>query len=66
VRFKTRAELSDLIKSILASGYVIRSNTHVVLNDIKDSSEFGKIIDFENKNEIEDIWKVLKEKRDSE
>jgi DNA-binding Lrp family transcriptional regulator len=64
VRFKTRAELSDLIKSILASGYVIRSNTHVVLNDIKDSTEFGKIIQFEKSNIIEDVWKVLKESKD--
>ena len=64
VRFKTRGELSDLIKSILASGYVIRSNTHVVLNDIKDSTEFGKIIQFEKSNIIEDVWKVLKENKD--
>ncbi|MHA1111682.1 MAG: Lrp/AsnC family transcriptional regulator [Promethearchaeota archaeon] len=65
VRFKTRAELSDLIKSILASGYVIRSNTHIVLNDIKDSTEFGKIIQFENSDNIEDIWSVLKELKDA-
>ncbi len=63
VRFKTRAELSDLIKSILSSGYVIRSNTHVVLNDIKDSTEFGKIIQFEKRKIIEDVWKILKENK---
>ena len=60
VRFKTRAELSDLIKSILASGYVIRSNTHVVLNDIKDCTEYGKIVDFEKKDTLDDVLTQLK------
>jgi DNA-binding Lrp family transcriptional regulator len=60
VRFKTRAELSNLIKSILASQYVIRTNTHVVLNDIKDFAEYGKIITFEKLENAEDVLMLLK------
>ncbi len=60
VRFKTRAELSDLVKSILSSGYVIRTNTHVVLNEIKNSTDFGKIIEFERSNNVDDVLNVLK------
>ena len=60
VRFKTRAELSDLIKSILGSGYVIRTNSHLALNVIKESTDFGKIIEFEKANSIEDVLTLLK------
>ena len=66
VRFKTRAELSELIKSILASGYVLRTNTHVVLNDIKDTTNFGKIINFEKQNIIDDVLTVLKSMKKAE
>ena len=60
VRFKTRAELSDIVKSVLSSGYVIRTNTHVVLNEIKNSTDFGKIIDFERSNNVDDVLTILK------
>ncbi|MHA1916180.1 MAG: Lrp/AsnC ligand binding domain-containing protein, partial [Promethearchaeota archaeon] len=44
-RFKTRAELSKMIKEeIHASPYVERTNTHIVLNVIKDNSSFGDLI----------------------
>lgn len=66
VRFKTRAELSVLIKSILGSGYVIRSNTHIVLNDMKDSTNYGKIIQFEKRNIIDDVLTELKSMKNSE
>jgi len=66
VKFKTRAELSELIKSIIASGYVLRTNTHVVLNDMKYTTDFGKIIDFEKKNISDDVLTVLKSMKKSE
>ena len=44
-RFKTRAELSEMIKDeINTSPYVERTNTHIVLNIIKDGSSFTKLI----------------------
>ncbi|MFX1428357.1 MAG: Lrp/AsnC family transcriptional regulator [Promethearchaeota archaeon] len=44
-RFKTRAELSEMIKDeINTSPYVERTNTHIVLNIIKDESSFTKLI----------------------
>jgi len=43
-RFKTRAELSDMIKKELhASPYVERTNTHIVLNVLKEESSFNKL-----------------------
>ncbi|MBN2154637.1 MAG: Lrp/AsnC family transcriptional regulator [Candidatus Lokiarchaeota archaeon] len=65
VRFKTRKELSELIKIILGSGYVIRTNTHVVLNPMKDGTDYGKIVEFEKQNiTTEDILKFLKTSED--
>jgi len=66
VRFKSRAELSDLIKSILASDYVLRTNTHVVLNEIKDTTDFGKIINFEKKKVVDDVLTELKKMKSSD
>ncbi|MFX1280104.1 MAG: Lrp/AsnC family transcriptional regulator [Promethearchaeota archaeon] len=44
-RFKTRAELSEMIKDeINTSPFVERTNTHIVLNIIKDESSFTKLI----------------------
>lgn len=40
VACKSRADFSRLIKKILHEPYVERTNTHVVLNVIKDSWEF--------------------------
>ena len=48
-RFKTRAELSEMIKDeIHNSPYVERTNTHIVLNVIKDKTSF---VDLNNKEE---------------
>ena len=44
-RFKTRAKLSEMIKDeIHASPYVERSNTHIVLNVIKEISSFTALL----------------------
>lgn len=49
-RFKTRAELSDMIKKELhASPYVERTNTHIVLNILKEESSFNKLMETEKK-----------------
>jgi DNA-binding Lrp family transcriptional regulator len=37
-RFKTRRELSSMIKSLLKLEYVERTNTHLILNVIKEGS----------------------------
>ncbi|MFX1389363.1 MAG: Lrp/AsnC family transcriptional regulator [Promethearchaeota archaeon] len=50
-RFKSRDKLSKMIKQIHTSPYVERTNTHIVLNIIKDSSSFNDLIEEdENKN----------------
>ncbi|MFW9990140.1 MAG: Lrp/AsnC family transcriptional regulator [Candidatus Odinarchaeota archaeon] len=43
-RFKTREELSKMIKQIHKSPNVERTNTHFVLNTIKESSSFVDLI----------------------
>ena len=44
-RFKSRAELSEMIKNeIHASPFLESSNTHIVLNVIKESSSFHKLL----------------------
>ena len=44
-RFKNRDDLSKMIKEIHTSPYVERTNTHIVLNIIKESSSFQEILD---------------------
>ncbi|MBY9006652.1 MAG: Lrp/AsnC family transcriptional regulator [Candidatus Lokiarchaeota archaeon] len=46
-RFKTRTELSDLLKMINSYDYVVRTNTHIILNTIKEGTDFRKLIDLE-------------------
>ncbi|MBY8981207.1 MAG: Lrp/AsnC family transcriptional regulator [Candidatus Lokiarchaeota archaeon] len=47
-RFKTRAKLSEMIKDVIhASPYVERSNTHIVLNIIKEKGSFVELINKE-------------------
>jgi DNA-binding Lrp family transcriptional regulator len=48
-RFKTRGDLSKMIKEIHTSPYVERTNTHLVLNVIKEASSFSSLIEKENK-----------------
>jgi DNA-binding Lrp family transcriptional regulator len=44
-RFKNRENLSKMIKEIHTSPYVERTNTHIVLNVIKEESSFNKLIE---------------------
>ena len=44
-RFKTRGDLSNMIKEIHKSPYVERTNTHLVLNTIKEESSFVDLIE---------------------
>lgn len=48
-RFKNRADLSKMIKEIHISPYVERTNTHLVLNTIKEKSSFINLIEKEIK-----------------
>jgi len=48
-RFKTREELSNMIKEIHKSPNVERTNTHFVLNIIKEDISFVSLIEEENK-----------------
>ncbi|MFX1601699.1 MAG: Lrp/AsnC family transcriptional regulator [Promethearchaeota archaeon] len=48
-RFKDRQDLSKMIKEIHTSPYVERTNTHLVLNIIKESSSFIELIEKERK-----------------
>lgn len=50
-RFKTREELSIMIKEIHKSPNVERTNTHFVLNTIKKFSSFTALKEKENKKE---------------
>ena len=43
-RFKSRSELSELVKEINKYEYVIRTNTHLILNIIKEGTEFSNLI----------------------
>lgn len=44
-RFKSRDELSAMIKKFHLSPYVERTNTHIVLNVIKEESSLGKLLE---------------------
>jgi len=46
-RFKTRDGLSRMIKKIHTSPYVERTNTHIVLNVIKEKSSLAELIEEE-------------------
>jgi DNA-binding Lrp family transcriptional regulator len=50
-RFKTREELSKMIKDIHKSPNVERTNTHFVLNTIKENSSLTALKEKENKKE---------------
>jgi len=47
VRFKTRTELSAMIKKLHSSPYVERTNTHIILNVIKEGSSFINLLEKE-------------------
>ncbi len=48
-RFNNREDLSKMIKEIHTSPYVERTNTHIVLNIIKESSSFIELLEKEGK-----------------
>ncbi|MFX1417615.1 MAG: Lrp/AsnC family transcriptional regulator [Promethearchaeota archaeon] len=48
-RFKNREDLSRMIKEIHISPYVERTNTHIVLNIIKENSSFVELTEKESK-----------------
>lgn len=48
-RFSNRGDLSKMIKQIHTSPYVERTNTHIVLNIIKENSSFLELIEKERK-----------------
>ena len=52
-RFKTRTKLSELVKKINSYEYVIRTNTHLILNTIKEGMDFSKLIDYEKEKKSE-------------
>jgi len=60
-RFKTRKGLSKMIKKIHASPYIKRTNTHIILNVIKEGSSFSELIDIENITEENDERIDIKE-----
>lgn len=46
-RFKTRGELSEMVKKINSSEYIMRTNTHLILNVIKEGTSFTDLIQYE-------------------
>ncbi|MFX1237790.1 MAG: Lrp/AsnC family transcriptional regulator [Promethearchaeota archaeon] len=44
-RFKTRSELSNLVKKINSYEFVVRTNTHLILNIIKEGTDFSDLIE---------------------
>ena len=49
-RFKTRTELSAMIKKLHSSPYVERTNTHLILKVIKEGSSFVELLEKEKSN----------------
>jgi DNA-binding Lrp family transcriptional regulator len=47
-RFKSRIELSTVIKDIHKSPYVERTNTHIILNVIKEGTSLAEVLENEN------------------
>ncbi|TFF95146.1 MAG: Lrp/AsnC family transcriptional regulator [Promethearchaeota archaeon] len=47
VRFKTRKELSEMVKRINSYEHVIRTNTHLILNVKKKDVSFEKLLQYE-------------------
>lgn len=43
-RFKNRRDLSTLIKKINSYEYIVRTNTHIILNTIKEGTSFSDLI----------------------
>lgn len=43
-RFKSRQELNKLVKKINSYEYIVRTNTHLVLNIVKEGTNFSDLI----------------------
>ena len=43
-RFKTRQELNALVKKINSYEYIVRTNTHLVLNIVKEGKNFSDLL----------------------
>jgi len=50
-RFKTRSELSRLVKQINSYEYVVRTNTHLILNVIKEGTSLSDLESSVNKEQ---------------
>lgn len=48
-RFKTRKDLSKIVKEINSKPYVEHTNTHLILNIIKEGTSFAELIEHEKK-----------------
>lgn len=46
-RFKTRGKLSEMVKKLNSSEYVMRTNTHLILNVIKEGISFTDLMEYE-------------------
>ena len=46
-RFKKRSELSEMVKKINSSEYVMRTNSHLILNTIKEDTSFADLLEYE-------------------
>ncbi len=51
-RFKTRSELSELIKIINTYKYIVRTNTHIILNTIKNETSLSDLLESEKSEKI--------------
>lgn len=46
-RFKNRTELNTFVKRINSEEFIVRTNTHLVLNTVKEETDFATLIDIE-------------------
>ncbi|MFX1256800.1 MAG: Lrp/AsnC family transcriptional regulator [Promethearchaeota archaeon] len=46
-RFRTRKDLSNMVKKINSKDYIERTNTHLILNVIKEGTSFVELMEYE-------------------
>lgn len=51
-RFRSRTDLSDMVKKINSFEYVIRTNTHLILNVIKEGTDFSELMEKEKTRKV--------------
>ncbi|MFX1277314.1 MAG: Lrp/AsnC family transcriptional regulator [Promethearchaeota archaeon] len=49
LRFRTRKDLSEMVKEINSKPYIEHTNTHLILNVIKEKTSFTKLMEHEKK-----------------